>query len=64
MVYCAQVGVADGRLRKWLLSIAVFLRSQNQGVMDAVALWKANLDKEFQVGGAWLHVYTACILSC
>jgi hypothetical protein len=46
--FLLQVGVNDGRLRKWLLSIAVFLRNQNQGVLDAIALWKANLDKEFE----------------
>lgn len=42
-----QVGIKDGRLRKWLLSIAVFLRNQNQGVLDGISMWKANLDKEF-----------------
>lgn len=42
------MGVNDGKLRKWLLSIAVFLRNQNQGVLDAIALWKFNVDREFE----------------
>ena len=44
-----QVGVAEGRLRKWLLSIAAFLRNQNGSILDAMHLWKANVDQAFQV---------------
>jgi len=43
------VGVAEGRLRKWLLSISAFLRNQNGSILDAVSLWKANVDQAFQV---------------
>ena len=44
---CAQVGVTEGRLRKWLLSIAAFLRSQNGGLADAMRLWRDNCVREF-----------------
>ncbi|GAB4820968.1 hypothetical protein N2152v2_008014 [Parachlorella kessleri] len=42
------VGVSDGRLRKWLLSIDAFLRTQNGSVAEAVSLWKRNVEKEFE----------------
>lgn len=42
------MGVNEGRLRKWLLSIAVFLRAQNQGVVDALDLWRSSVDAEFR----------------
>jgi hypothetical protein len=47
----AQVGVSEGRLRKWLLSIAAFLRTQNGTVAEAISLWKRNVDKEFEGEG-------------
>lgn len=43
----SQVGVSDTKLRKWLLSIAAYLRNQNASVAAAVALWKKNVDREF-----------------
>ena len=43
-----QVGVAEGRLRKWLLSVTLYLRSQHGGVAQGVALWKRNVDREFE----------------
>ncbi len=42
-----QVGVAEGRLRKWLLSITAFLRNQNGSLADAMALWRDNCVREF-----------------
>ncbi len=39
--------MAEGRLRKWLLSIAAFLRGQNGGLGDAMALWRDNCAREF-----------------
>jgi hypothetical protein len=48
-VWPAQVGVSEGRLRKWLLSISAFLRNQNGSILDAMSLWKANVDQTFQV---------------
>jgi hypothetical protein len=56
-----QVGIKDGRLRKWLLSIAVFLRNQNQGVLDAIGLWKANLEQEF--AGVEPCLVCMCVIS-
>jgi hypothetical protein len=53
-----QVGIKDGRLRKWLLSIAVFLRNQNQGVLDGISMWKANLEQEFAGVEACLICYS------
>lgn len=41
------MGIRDGRLRKWLLSIAVYLRSHNSGLLDAIGQWRANLEQEF-----------------
>lgn len=40
-----KVGVTDTKVRKWLLSISAFLRNQNRGVVDAIELWKKNVDK-------------------
>ena len=37
----------DARLRKWLLSISAFLRSQDAPVASAVALWRRNVEAEF-----------------
>ena len=48
MFTCMQVGVAEGRLRKWLLSVTAFLRNQNGSVLDAIALWHRNVRKEFE----------------
>ena len=42
------MGVAEGRLRKWLLSVSAYLRTQNGGVAQAVSLWKRNVDREFE----------------
>lgn len=42
-----QIGMTEARLRKWLLSIAACLRSQNGSLADAVALWRANCEREF-----------------
>ncbi|GAX79187.1 hypothetical protein CEUSTIGMA_g6627.t1 [Chlamydomonas eustigma] len=43
-----KVGVSDNKLRKWLLSMSAFMRNQNRGVVDAIELWKRNVDKEFE----------------
>lgn len=42
-----QMGVPEGRLRKWLLSIAALLRSQNGGLAAAIKLWRRNCIQEF-----------------
>ncbi len=43
-----RVGVADTRMRKWLLSISAFLRTNNRGVADAIAMWRSNVESEFE----------------
>jgi len=43
-----KVGVSEGRLRKWLMSINVFLRNYNGSVGDAIELWRRNVQKEFE----------------
>jgi len=35
-----RMGVSEGRLRKWLLSINGFLRNQNGVVAEALHFWK------------------------
>ncbi len=52
------MGVNDTRLRKWLLSIASFLRHQNGSVADAIGLWKRNVDSEFEGVDACLICYS------
>ncbi len=42
-----QVGISESRLRKWLLSISAFLRNGNGSLMDAIALWRSNAEREF-----------------
>ena len=53
-----QVGVPQGRLRKWLLSVAGFLRNQNGSVAEAIALWQRNVVKEFEGVEECLICYT------
>ena len=43
-----QVGISESRLRKWLLSISAFLRNGNGTLMDAIALWRSNAEREFE----------------
>ena len=59
----AQVGVSEGRLRKWLLSITVLLRAQNGGILPALALWRRNCAKEF-AGRVPGHCGASSGLSC
>jgi len=42
------VGVSESRLRKWLISIAAYLRAQNGTLVDAMLLWKRNVDRQFE----------------
>lgn len=42
-----QVGVPENRLRKWTLTIASYLRSQNGTLADAMLMWRANCAREF-----------------
>lgn len=43
-----KVGVSEAKLRKWILSISVFMRSQNRSVADAIDVWRSNVNKEFE----------------
>ncbi|KAL3158795.1 hypothetical protein ABBQ32_011522 [Trebouxia sp. C0010 RCD-2024] len=43
-----RVGVTEGKLRKWLLSVTAFLANQNGSVAEAIALWQRNVQKEFE----------------
>lgn len=45
---CLQVGVSEGRLRKWLMSVTAFLRNHNGTVGEAIDLWRRNAQKEFE----------------
>ena len=42
-----QMGVAENRLRKWMLSITAMLRSQNGALSDAIGLWQRNCARQF-----------------
>eukprot|EP00892_Ulva_mutabilis_P010612 jgi/Ulvmu1/7923/UM004_0155.1 len=42
-----KVAIQERSLRRWMLSIAAYLRSQNCSLADAVLLWKSNVDQEF-----------------
>lgn len=41
------IGIADKRWRRWSLQIMLMLNSQDGSVLDALQLWKQNVDKEF-----------------
>jgi hypothetical protein len=43
-----RVGVTEKRWRLWVLQILQLLSSQDGSVLDAVQLWKRNVDKEFE----------------
>lgn len=43
-----RLGISETRLRKWMLSMASFLRNQNGAVAEAIQIWKQNVDREFE----------------
>lgn len=43
-----KIGVGDSLLRKWLLSMASFLRNRKGSVSEAVLVWKQNVEKGFE----------------
>ena len=45
---CLQVGVTEGKLRRWLLSVTAFLANHNGSIAEAIALWQRNVLKEFE----------------
>ncbi|CAM9284140.1 unnamed protein product [Scytosiphon promiscuus] len=48
-VTCSKrMGVSEGRWRQWVLQIVTLLSLQDGSVLDAVMMWKKNVDKEFE----------------
>ncbi|KAL3679930.1 hypothetical protein R1sor_022886 [Riccia sorocarpa] len=43
-----RLGIDETLLRKWILSMAAFLRNQNGAVSEAIQMWKRNVDREFE----------------
>eukprot|EP00054_Salpingoeca_dolichothecata_P022244 m.145265 g.145265 ORF g.145265 m.145265 type:complete len:137 (-) comp24272_c0_seq2:38-448(-) len=43
-----RVGVSSSQWRNWLLQMITFLSNQNGSVLDAVLMWKQNIDKRFE----------------
>ena len=43
----SRIGMADGRWRRWVLQIIQLLSMQDGSVVDAVLMWKCNIEKEF-----------------
>merc|ERR1712194_882467 len=42
------IGIPDVRWRRWALQIMLMLNNQDGSVLDALLLWKQNVDKEFE----------------
>jgi hypothetical protein len=42
------LGVNEKRWRRWALQIMCMLNSQDGSILDALLLWKQNVDKEFE----------------
>lgn len=68
----SRIGVSDGRWRRWVLQIIQLLSMQDGSVVDAVLLWKANIEKELEgvepcpICYCTLHTKTLCLptLAC
>mmetsp|Transcript_14614 Transcript_14614/g.30623 ORF Transcript_14614/g.30623 Transcript_14614/m.30623 type:complete len:187 (-) Transcript_14614:2803-3363(-) len=41
------LGIPENRWRRWALQIMLMLNNQDGSVLDALLLWKQNVDKEF-----------------
>jgi hypothetical protein len=46
--FTRRMGVPESKLRRWTLQIIQLLGVQDGSVVDAVLLWKANVEKEFE----------------
>lgn len=44
----SRIGVSDGRWRRWVLQIIQLLGMQDGSVVDAVLMWKCNIEKELE----------------
>ncbi|XP_050138704.1 E3 ubiquitin-protein ligase listerin [Malus sylvestris] len=42
------LGISEVKQRKWLMSMASFVRNQNGALAEAIKIWKRNFDKEFE----------------
>eukprot|EP00956_Cyclotella_meneghiniana_P017101 scaffold27561_cov74-Cyclotella_meneghiniana.AAC.6 len=42
------LGIAEKRWRRWSLNIMMMLNNQDGSILDALLLWKENVDKEFE----------------
>lgn len=42
------MGIPENRWRRWALQIMLMLNNQDGSVLDALLLWKKNVDKEFE----------------
>jgi hypothetical protein len=42
------LGIAEKRWRRWSLNIMLMLNNQDGSILDALLLWKENVDKEFE----------------
>lgn len=68
----SRIGVSDGRWRRWVLQIIQLLSIQDGSVVDAVLMWKVNIEKELEgvepcpICYCTLHTKTLCLptLAC
>eukprot|EP01025_Chloroclados_australasicus_P006244 TRINITY_DN12028_c1_g1_i1.p2 TRINITY_DN12028_c1_g1~~TRINITY_DN12028_c1_g1_i1.p2 ORF type:complete len:166 (-),score=28.04 TRINITY_DN12028_c1_g1_i1:191-625(-) len=63
VVFGGKVGIAETKLRKWLLQIDTYLRNHNGTVLEAVSKWKRNIDKEFEGIEECLICYSVVLAS-
>jgi hypothetical protein len=42
------LGIPEKRWRRWALSIMTMLNNEDGSILDALLLWKENVDKEFE----------------
>lgn len=63
----SRIGVSDGRWRRWVLQIIQLMSMQDGSVVDAVLLWKCNIEKELEgvepcpICYCTLHTKTLCL---
>ena len=65
----SRIGVSDGRWRRWVLQIIQLMSMQDGSVVDAVLMWKSNIEKELEgvepcpICYCTLHSKTQCLPS-
>lgn len=68
----ARIGVSDGRWRRWLLQMTTMLAIQDAAVIDAMNLWRGEVEKELEglepcpICYSVMHPKTLClpVLGC